>query len=281
MPAAATPSGISIRFPTGETLTRARRRAAKIAAILAERYPVTRLPLKHRNPLQLLVATILSAQSTDAQVNKITPALFARYKSAADFAAARRAELETQIHSSGFFRQKARSIMAMARTLDEKFGGIVPKTMDELLQLKGVGRKTANVILGGAYGVPGMVVDTHVRRVSRRLGLTMHAEPQKIERDLMALLAPELWSDFSLRVIYFGREICTARAPKCPMCPLNRLCPSAKFAGHPPWMDGSRPRRVLRGQRTDTRGRTTAADRSRSGAAAQRTPSRRAPSSPG
>lgn len=268
-------------FPTGETLAQARSRAAKIAAILGKRYPVTRLPLKHRNPLQLLVATILSAQSTDAQVNKITPVLFARYKTAEDFAAARRAELEQQIHSSGFFRQKARSIMAMARTLVEKFGGVVPSTMEELLQLKGVGRKTANVILGGAYGVPGMVVDTHVRRVSRRLGLTEHAEPQKIERDLMTLLDPELWSDFSLRVIYFGREICTARAPQCPMCPLNRLCPSARFGGHPPWMDERRPRRLPRGQRTDTRGRLTGAGRSRSGAVAQRTRSRRAPSSPG
>ena len=281
MPARTVRPKSPIRFPTGETLARARRRAAKIAAILGERYPVTRLPLKHRNPLQLLVATILSAQSTDAQVNKITPALFARYKSAEDFAAARRAELEQRIHSSGFFRQKARSIKAMARTLIEKFGGVVPKTMEELLQLKGVGRKTANVILGGAFGVPGIVVDTHVRRVSRRLGLTVHAEPQKIERDLMALLDPELWSDFSLRVIYFGREICTARAPKCPICPLNRLCPSAKFGGHPPWMDGSRPRPVLRGQRTDMSGRSGAAGRLRSAASVRRIPSRRAPSSPG
>ncbi len=271
----------SIRFPTGETPARAHRRATKIAAILGKLYPITRLPLKHRNPLQLLVATILSAQSTDAQVNKITPALFARYKTAKDFAAARRAELEQQIHSSGFFRQKARSIVGMARTLVEEFNGVVPRTMEELLQLKGVGRKTANVILGGAYGVPGMVVDTHVRRVSRRLGLTAHDEPPKIERDLTALLDPELWSDFSLRVIYFGRRICTARAPKCPICPLNRLCPSAKFAGHPPWMDESRSRRLPRGQRTDMSGRSTAAGRLRTAASVRRIRSRRAPSSPG
>jgi len=268
-----------MRFPTGETLPQARRRAAQIAAILGNRYPVRRLPLKHRNPLQLLVATILSAQSTDAQVNKITPALFARYKKAADFAAARRAELEQLIHSSGFFRQKARSIMSMARTLDEKFGGTVPRTMEELLQLKGVGRKTANVILGGAYGVPGMVVDTHVRRVGRRLGLTAHTDPQKIERDLMDLLDPELWSDFSLRVIYFGREICTARAPRCPVCPLNRLCPSAKYLGRPPWMEMP-PRRGPLEHSGGRRGTAVAADRVRSAAAARRTRSRRAPSSP-
>jgi endonuclease-3 len=223
-------------FPTGESPARVRARALKIAAFLAERYPVTRLPLKHRNPLQLLVATILSAQCTDAQVNKVTPALFARYKTAEDFAHASPTELEGYIRSTGFFHQKARAIMQMARTLEQEFGGVVPRTMEDLLQLHGVGRKTANVILGGIFGEPGMVVDTHVRRISQRWGFTTHSDPVKIERDLMALLPPELWSDFSLRVIYFGREICTAKRPQCPACPIRRLCPSAKYAGSPPWM---------------------------------------------
>ena len=261
-------------FPTGETPARARTRAAKIAAILGERYPVTRLPLKHRNPLQLLVATILSAQCTDAQVNKVTPALFARYKTAADFATADLTELEGFIRSTGFYHQKARAIKQMARGLDEKFGGVVPQTMEELLQLHGVGRKTANVILGGVFGQPGMVVDTHVRRISRRWGLTTHDDPMKIEHDLMQLLDPALWSDFSLRVIYFGRQICSARAPQCPVCPLKRLCPSAKFSGRPPWM-------APRARSAGMRGRPAAPGRPRTGASGRRKPSRRAPSRPG
>ena len=270
-----------LQFPTGETLPQVRRRAAKIAALLGQRYPVTRLPLKHQNPLQLLVATILSAQCTDAQVNKVTPALFARFATAADFAAAEKAELESYIKSTGFFHQKARAISQMARTLDEKFGGVIPQTMEELLQLHGVGRKTANVILGGVFGQPGMVVDTHVRRISRRWGLTIQDDPVKIEQDLQRLLDPSQWSDFSLRVIYFGREICSAKAPQCPVCPLNRLCPSAKFGGNPPWM-----RRAARGARARAqsgarRGTSGARDKSRSAATARRTLSRPGPSGPG
>lgn len=214
--------------PTGESLTLIRRRAAKIAAILGERYPVTRLSLKHRNPLQLLVATILSAQCTDGQVNRVTPALFARYRTAAEFAAADPSEMEALVHPTGFYRQKARAIARMARMLDQKFGGVVPNTMEELLELPGVGRKTANVILGGIFGVPGVVVDTHVRRISRRLGFTAHDDPAKIEQDLMRILDRDQWSDFSLRVIYLGREICRARRPQCPVCPLRRLCPYAR-----------------------------------------------------
>jgi endonuclease-3 len=198
------------------------------------------VPLKHRTPLQLLVATILSAQCTDAQVNKVTPALFARYRTAEDFASADLSELESYIRSTGFYHQKARAIREMARALLARFGGEVPGTMEELLQLPGVGRKTANVILGAAFGHPGMVVDTHVRRISQRWGLTAHDDPSKIERDLMALLDRAEWSDFSLRVIYFGRDVCTARAPQCPGCPLRRLCPSAPYAGRPPWMAARR-----------------------------------------
>lgn len=222
--------------PIGESPARARRRAARIAAILGERYPVARVPLNHRTPLQLLVATILSAQCTDRQVNQVTPALFARYRTAADFAAADLAELEGYVRPTGFYRQKARTIVRTARVLEEQFGGVVPEVMEDLLRFPGVGRKTANVILGAAFGQPGMVVDTHVRRISRRWGLTVHDDPAKIERDLQRLLDPSQWSDFSLRVIYFGRQICSARAPQCPACPLRRLCPSAPFDGRPPWM---------------------------------------------
>lgn len=214
--------------PRSATLTALRRRAAKIAAILGERYPVTRLPLKHRNPLQLLVATILSAQCTDNQVNSVTPALFARYKTAEDFASADPSEMEALVHPTGFYRQKARAIARMARMLDQKFGGVVPSTMEELLELPGVGRKTANVVLGGIFGLPSVVVDTHVRRVSGRLGLTAQDDPTKIEQDLMRILSRDQWSDFSLRVIYLGREICRARHPQCPACPLRRLCPYAR-----------------------------------------------------
>lgn len=266
------------QFPTGEAVARARSRAVKIAEFLGARYPVTRLPLTHRSPLQLLVATILSAQCTDAQVNRVTPALFARYRTAADFAAAELAELEDYIRPTGFYRQKARAIVRMARTLEEKFGGIVPQTMEELLQLHGVGRKTANVIIGGAFGRPGMVVDTHVRRISQRWGLTVNDDPAKIEHDLMALLPQEAWSDFSLRVIYFGREICSARSPQCLLCPLKRLCPSAKFGGSPPWMTR---RRAPAARGAGTRGTSSARGRQRTGAVGTRRSSRPGPSRPG
>lgn len=211
------------------------RRAREIAARLAARYPRAEIPLHHRNRLELLVATILSAQSTDAQVNRITPALFRRYRTAADYAGARPRELETMIHSTGFFHAKARAIQACARALLERHGGRVPRTMEELVALPGVGRKTANVILG-ASGVPGVVVDTHVRRLSRRLALTAHDDPDKIEPDVGALLPPAEWSGVSLRLIFLGREICTAVRPKCPACPLRDLCPSARYLGAPPWM---------------------------------------------
>jgi len=226
----------AIRLPTRESLAAARARGRKIITVLRRRYPDPRVPLRHENPLQLLVATILSAQCTDAMVNRVTPALFQRYRAAADFANANPRELEGLIRPTGFFRQKTKAIMAASHTLVERFGGEVPSTMEELLMLEGVGRKTANVILGGYYGVPGVVVDTHVRRLSQRLGLTGHDDPEKIEQDLMRFIPREEWSAFSLRLIFFGREICTARNPRCPVCPLNRLCPSAKYRGAPPWM---------------------------------------------
>ncbi|HEV2440370.1 MAG TPA: endonuclease III [bacterium] len=225
------------------------RRARAIAARLAKRYPRVEIPLHHRNRLELLIATILSAQSTDAMVNRVTPALFARWRTAADYAGAPSSELETMIHSTGFFHAKARAIRAMARALLERHGGEVPGTMEGLVALPGVGRKTANVILG-ALGVPGIVVDTHVRRLSRRLALTAHDDPDKIEQDLGALLPPKKWSDFSLRLIYFGRELCTAVRPRCPECPLRDLCPSARYLGSPPWMMGAGGKARRTGART-------------------------------
>lgn len=214
-----------------------RRRTGQIAARLKQRYPHVEIPLHHRNRLELLIATILSAQSTDALVNRVTPALFARWRAAADYAGAKPSELEAMIHSTGFFHAKARAIQAMARALLERHGGEVPETMEELVALPGVGRKTANVILGAA-GVPGVVVDTHVRRLSRRLALTTNDDPDKIEQDVGALLPPKQWSDFSLRLIFLGREICTAARPRCAECPLRDLCPSARYLGSPPWMEG-------------------------------------------
>jgi endonuclease-3 len=223
-------------LPTGEPLEAARRRARRIVALLRRRYPDPQLPLRHENALQLLVATILSAQCTDAMVNRVTPGLFARYRTAEEFARADPRELGTQIHSTGFFRQKAKAIIGTCRALVERFAGEVPATMEALLTLDGVGRKTANVILGGFYRIPGIVVDTHVRRLSQRLGLTGSDDPDRIEQDLMRLIPRREWSDFSLRLIFFGREICPARKPLCPTCPLHHLCPSARHGGTPPWM---------------------------------------------
>jgi len=218
-----------------ETPAARAQRALEIVRRLRARYPDTQLPLRHRNPLQLLIATILSAQSTDAQVNRVTPALFTRYRTAADFAGARTSELETYVHSTGFFHAKARAIQRATRMLVDRYGGRVPRTLEELVQLPGVGRKTANVVLSG-FGVPGIVVDTHVRRLSRRLALTAQHDPDKIEQDLMPLIPREEWSAFSLRLIFLGREICFARRPRCPTCPLRDLCPSSRYGGMPPWM---------------------------------------------
>ncbi len=252
-PHAVMPSPPASPSPTGESLSVLGRRAARIAALLRGRYPVTRLPLRHRDPLQLLVATMLSAQCTDAQVNRVTPPLFARYRTPDEFAAADPLEVEAIIRPTGYFRQKARAIVRMARTLQAEFGGVVPRTMEELLRLPGVGRKTANVVLGGIFGVPGVVVDTHVRRVSRRLGLAAHDDPAKIEASLMRVLDRREWSDFSLRVIYLGREVCRAQRPACPACLLRRLCPSARHDGRPPWMRPGSPARGIRSRGRSTR----------------------------
>jgi endonuclease-3 len=202
-----------------------RTRARRIGRELARLYPDARCPLDHASPVQLLVATILSAQCTDVLVNKVTPALFARYPDAQAFAAAERKELEKLIKSVTFFRNKAANIVACCRQLVERFGGEVPASLDDLVTLPGVGRKTANVVLGHAFGVPGIVVDTHVARLSKRLGLSTHSDPVKIERDLMALVPKKDWSLFSIRLIYHGRRICNARKPKCEKCSLAPACP--------------------------------------------------------
>lgn len=206
----------------------ATRRIRPIIRRLRRHYPHPRTALEYRNPLQILVATILAAQSTDKLVNTVTPALFRKYPTAEAFAKADRAELETMIHSTGFFRNKAKSILGAARCIVEVFGGRVPDTMDELVTLPGVARKTANIVLSSGFGkAEGIAVDTHARRVSQRLGLTKEDDPVKIERDLMALVPRTEWLDFNYLLVEHGRALCQARKPKCPECFLRPLCPSA------------------------------------------------------
>jgi endonuclease-3 len=183
--------------------------------------------LRHDNPFQLLVATILSAQTTDERVNQVTPALFARFPSPADLAAADPEEVEDLIKPTGFFRNKTRSLIAMAQALEDRFGGEVPRTIEELVTLPGVGRKTANVVLSVDFDVPGLPVDTHVGRLTRRLGLTAETDPVKVERELDALVPPEEWGKLSLRLILHGRRVCLARRPRCEECVLEDFCPSS------------------------------------------------------
>jgi len=202
-----------------------KRRARAIDRKLAQLYPDAQCALDHGDPLQLLVATILSAQCTDARVNLVTPALFARYPDARTFAEADVSELEGYVKSTGFFRNKARNIKACCQALVEKHGGRVPCTLEELTPLPGVGRKTANVILGNAFDVPGITVDTHVGRLSRRLGLTRHEDPVKVEHDLMELIPKKDWTLFSHHLILHGRQVCHARKPECDRCAVSRLCP--------------------------------------------------------
>ncbi len=214
------------RAPATETIRR-----------LKEEYPDADTELVWTNPLELLVATILSAQTTDVRVNAVTtgtggtpeaPGLFARYRTAEDYAGADPADLEEAIRPAGFYRNKARSLQGMARALIENHGGEVPRTMPELVALPGVGRKTANVVLGNAYSIDeGIVVDTHVRRVSGRLGLTAENDPEKVEKDLTGQVPREDWTVFSHLLIFHGRKVCKARKPRCPNCVLNDVCPSA------------------------------------------------------
>jgi len=204
----------------------AKRHAAKVVRRLKADYPDAECALVHDTPLQLLVATILSAQCTDARVNIVTKDLFKKYPTAADLARVPLPVLERAVQSTGFFRNKAKNIKACCQMLVEKYDGEVPKDLDALVELAGVGRKTANVVLGTAFGIPtGVVVDTHVGRLSQRLGLTRHKDPVKIERDLMELLPKREWIDFSHRMIYHGRQICVARRPKCEQCSMKKFCP--------------------------------------------------------
>ena len=199
----------------------------EILQVLKETYPEPTCALRYGKPHELLFATRLSAQCTDARVNIVTPALFARYPELEDYAAAEVEEVEEYIRSCGFFHTKARDIIACARVLLEEYGGVLPDTVEELIKLPGVGRKTANLIVGDLYGKPAVVTDTHCIRIANRLGLCNTKEPEKVERALREILPPEESSDFCHRLVHFGRDVCSARAPKCGGCSLRTVCPSA------------------------------------------------------
>jgi endonuclease-3 len=210
------------------------RRARRVHRALALRYPDAHCELDFTSPFELLVATILSAQCTDARVNQVTPALFARYPSATDLAAAERSELEGLIQPTGFFRAKSDALLRMSAQLVAEHGGEVPPRQADLVKLAGVGRKTANVVLGDAFGVPGLTVDTHVGRLSRRLGFTTHEDPVKVETDLAGLIQRKDWTMFNHRMIFHGRRTCHSRRPACGACPVARLCPSAGIGENDP-----------------------------------------------
>ena len=216
-----------IRRATVPPTTTGRRRVArKIHRVLTERYPDARCELDFTTPLELLVATILSAQTTDVRVNMVTPGLFARYPTAAAYAGADREELEEMIRSTGFFRAKSNSLISLGQRLVEEFDGEVPSRLDQLVTLPGVGRKTANVVLGNAFGVPGLTVDTHFGRLARRFGWTTQDDPVKVERDVADLFEKRDWTMLSHRVIFHGRRVCHARKPACGACTLAPMCPS-------------------------------------------------------
>jgi len=210
----------------GETPGQKAARAREILKRFRRFRPGARIELKHSSPLELLVATILSAQCTDKKVNEVTRTLFGKYRTAMDYASADPAVFQREIRSTGFFRNKTKSVIGACQKIVADYGGEVPRTMDELLTLPGVARKTANVVLGNAFGVSsGIVMDTHVQRVARRLGLTRAKTPDQMETDLMALLPKKSWIEFSTQVVLHGRYVCTARNPDCPHCPVESLCP--------------------------------------------------------
>lgn len=213
-----------------ESRIKKKERAGIILEKLRKTYPDAKCALDYTNPLELMVATILSAQCTDKRVNIVTPALFKKYPDAEAYARAVPSELERLIQSTGFYKNKARNIQGAARRIVEVFGGKVPKTLDELVTLPGVGRKTANVILGNAFGIPGLTVDTHMIRLNNRLGLTSQKDPVKIEFELMSLIPGKSWTEYSHLIIHHGRSRCAARKPDCPACELQACCPSfSKF----------------------------------------------------
>jgi endonuclease-3 len=213
-------------MPQPETRTGLVRRARRMDRILQQTYPDAHCELDFASPLQLLVATVLSAQCTDKMVNSVTPALFRKYPTAADYAAADRVEMETMIKSTGFFRAKTDSLMKLGQALAEGYDGEVPAKLEELVRLPGVGRKTANVVLGNAFGVPGITVDTHFGRLARRFGWTTLDDPVKVEHEVGALFEKKDWTGLSHRMIWHGRRACHARRPACGACPLANLCPS-------------------------------------------------------
>ena len=202
------------------------RQARRIIRELARLYPDAHIELNFTSPLELLVAAILSAQTTDRRVNEVTPELFARYRTAADYAAADRAELERMIEPTGYFHAKAESLIALGQALCDRFGGEVPDTLEDLLSLPGVGRKTANMVLGGAFGQPSLIVDTHFARLARRFGWTAQTDPDKIEQEVAALLPRDEWTAASHRLTWHGRRVCHARRPACGACGIAGLCPS-------------------------------------------------------
>ena len=205
-------------------------RTRKIIARLKKAYPDAKCSLNHSNPLELLIATILSAQCTDERVNIVTADLFRKYRSCADYLKASTSELQDDVRTTGFFRNKTKSIQGTCKVLSEKYADRVPETMEELLTLPGVARKTANVVLGNAFGIAsGVVVDTHVSRLSQRLGLTTNKAPEKIERDLVELVPKKDWIDFSHLLIYHGRRVCKARRPLCEKCVVEKYCPSSRL----------------------------------------------------
>ena len=200
------------------------KRVKEIIKILSKEIPDSRIALRSSNPLELLIATILSAQCTDIKVNQVTVDLFKKYRSAKDYAESNLAKLEEEIRPTGFYRNKAKSLQKCCQELVKRFGGGIPKTLEELVTLPGVGRKTANVILGNAFGIPGIVVDTHVHRVSQRIGLTKNDDPVKIEFDLMEIVPKEEWTHFSNLLVWHGRRTCAAKKPLCGTCPIRNLC---------------------------------------------------------
>lgn len=213
-----------------ESIANRKNRAAELDSILSAMYP-NETALRFESTLELLVATILSAQCTDERVNMVTPELFNKYPNAGAFADADLSELEQEIYSTGFYRQKAKAIKGCCETIVTDFGGEVPHTLGEMIQLPGVGRKTANLVLGIAEGVPGVVVDTHVKRLSYRLGLTENTDPEKIEKDINDLLPAHRWLPFSSELIFHGRAVCASRKPKCGECPVENLCPKNGVKG--------------------------------------------------
>ncbi|MEN8041247.1 MAG: endonuclease III [Actinomycetota bacterium] len=204
--------------------TEDRRNARVILNRLTKRYPDMETALAYENPWQLLVSTVLSAQTTDENVNKVAPALFEAYPTAEDLAAANPEDVEQIVYSTGYYRQKTKSVIALAGDIVDKYDGEVPADLDKLVELRGVGRKTASVVLAEVWGIPAIAVDTHVKRVAKRVGMTSHDDPVKVERDLMALYPKERWADVSMTIIQFGRDVCDAKKPRCWECPLRDRC---------------------------------------------------------